>query len=162
MIHGLGDHKLYYVWISMKYRCYNKNHPSYHNYGGRGISVCDEWMKDVKTFYDFAIENGWKEGLEIDRINNDGNYEPSNIRFVSHRKNNLNTRKQKNNTSGYVGVYFDKARNKWQARLKIYRKEHNLGRFENKEDAVQARNQYIIDNNLKDDYKIQEIKKDNP
>ena len=80
--HGLKKHKLYSVWNSLKLRCYNKNHYAYSSYGARGIKVCEEWKRDFKCFYDWAIKNGYKEGLSIDRINNDGDYEPSNCRFV--------------------------------------------------------------------------------
>lgn len=80
--HGLSYHPLYKVWASMKQRCENPNSEFFQNYGGRGISVCELWSKDFKSYHDWCIENGWKKGLEIDRINNDGNYEPSNCRAV--------------------------------------------------------------------------------
>lgn len=55
----------------------------YYRYGGRGIKICQQWREDFKKFYDWSIENGWKEGLEIDRIDPDGDYEPSNCRYVT-------------------------------------------------------------------------------
>lgn len=80
--HGLRNHPLHETWTRMKGRCYNKKNEKYKDYGGRGIYVCEEWKKDFKSFYDWSIENGWQEGLTIDRRNNDGIYEPANCRWV--------------------------------------------------------------------------------
>jgi hypothetical protein len=90
--HGFNYHPLYAVLRSMKTRCYSPNCNAYHNYGGRGILICDEW-KDPATFCKWAIANGWKKGLSIDRINNDGNYEPNNCRFVTREINMRNSRR---------------------------------------------------------------------
>lgn len=90
--HGLSNEKLYFVWKAMIARCENEEHPNYKDYGGRGISVCEEWY-DVKNFIDWAKRNGYKEGLELDRIDNDGDYEPSNCRFTTRKKQNRNTRR---------------------------------------------------------------------
>ena len=76
----------------MKERCYNPNSKSYNRYGGRGIKVCKEWLDNYQAFEDWAIENGFEETLAIDRINNDGDYEPSNCRFVTLKENNQNRR----------------------------------------------------------------------
>ena len=92
--HGLHKHKLYAVWNSIKHRCLKPYSSVYQSYGGRGIGICDEWL-DFEAFYDWAIANGYQEGLQIDRIDNDGNYEPSNCRWVTH-KENCNNRKRKN------------------------------------------------------------------
>lgn len=90
--HGMSNTKLFAVWNSMKQRCLNQNSKSYKNYGGRGITVCQEWQEDFQTFYDWAMANGYQEGLEIDRIYVNGNYEPDNCRWVTSKKNNNNRR----------------------------------------------------------------------
>jgi len=75
--HGLSKHPLYIVWNSMKERCYDVTVDSYKNYGGRGIIICERWLYNFSNFYDDMIE-GYRKGLKIERVNNDGNYEPSN------------------------------------------------------------------------------------
>ncbi|MGL5648334.1 MAG: hypothetical protein ACRDDY_10815 [Clostridium sp.] len=85
--HNLSNHKLYKVYGHMKSRCYNKKDKLYYRYGGRGIKVCDVWLEDISVFYEWCLANGWEDGLQIDRINNDGNYEPNNVRFVTQTEN---------------------------------------------------------------------------
>ena len=97
--HGESKTRLYRVWKGMRERCQNPNHESYHNYGGRGISVCEEWEKDFLAFKSWAIENGYDENAKtgectLDRIDVDGNYCPNNCRFISaseQAKNKRNT-----------------------------------------------------------------------
>ena len=93
--HRLSSHPLYSIWSIMNSRCYNKNTYLHNCYGGRGITVCKEWRINPKAFIDWAIQNGYEKGLTIDRINNDGNYEPSNCRFISHAENCRNSRQTK-------------------------------------------------------------------
>jgi hypothetical protein len=81
--HGLTKHPLYVVWRNIKSRCLNQNVPAYRNYGGRGISISSAWKDDPTAFIRWALENGWTPEREIDRIDNDGNYEPPNCRCVS-------------------------------------------------------------------------------
>lgn len=90
----LSDCVLYHRWKGMKRRCYDKNFEQYKDYGGRGIFVCEEWLYSFRNFYDWAMSHGFSEELEIDRIDNDGNYEPDNCRWVTH-KVNANNRKRK-------------------------------------------------------------------
>jgi len=141
--HGLSHNKLYKVWRNMKTRCYNSNIRNYNNYGGRGIRVCIRWRDNPIIFYNWAISHGYKEGLQIDRIDNDGNYHPDNCRFVSREINNNNQREiRKNNTSGYKGVSFNKASNKYMAKLCINSKSIYLGLFNTAEEAAQAIGEY--------------------
>lgn len=91
--HGFTGKKIYAVYRSMIERCDKPSNSEYHNYGGRGITVCKEWREDRELFFKWALSHGYKEGLEIDRIDNDGNYEPSNCRWVTSKVNSNNMRK---------------------------------------------------------------------
>ena len=79
--HGLYHTKLHGVWNGMKQRCVNPKHNAYKNYGGRGITVCEEWQEFL-PFYKWCMDNGYKEGLTLDRVDNSKGYMPSNCRFV--------------------------------------------------------------------------------
>ena len=81
--HGQSDSRLYRIWQNMKNRCYNHNVDRYDRYGGRGITVCDEWRNNFQAFYDWAMINGYSDSLSIDRINIDGNYTPDNCRWIT-------------------------------------------------------------------------------
>lgn len=97
--HGLcvDNSRLYNIWHSMKQRCYYNKNTSYPNYGGRGIGMCDEWKNNFKSFYDWAIESGYQENAKrgqctIDRIDVNGNYEPSNCRWTTIKEQSRNKR----------------------------------------------------------------------
>ena len=147
--HGLVGTRIYSIWIDIKSRVFNSKSKSYNDYGGRGITLCDEWL-DVQNFYDWAILNGYEEnkGLSIDRIDNDGNYEPSNCRWVTQTIQSRNQRMQKNNKSGYKGVCFKKDKNKYAAQICVNNKNKGLGHFLTAVEAGIAYNNYIIENNL--------------
>lgn len=82
-----GKHpSFYHTWMNMKARCLNTKHPKYHRYGGRGITIFEDWLS-IKKFAEWAKANGWKEGLSLDRIDNNGNYCPENCRWVSQSEN---------------------------------------------------------------------------
>jgi hypothetical protein len=91
LTHSKSNTKLYYVWASMKQRCFNKNNASYHNYGGRGIVVCDDWL-NFEPFYEWAMANGYKEGLTIERKDVNSNYESDNCTWIPKSEQALNTR----------------------------------------------------------------------
>lgn len=93
-LNGLSKHPLYGTWWSMKERCYSAKHPSYDNYGGRGIKISSEWFDDFISFYDWAIKNGYKEGLSIDRIDNDGDYSPRNCQWITIAENTAKANKE--------------------------------------------------------------------
>lgn len=81
--HGLSKHNLYRVWYNMKSRCYKTKDINFHSYGGRGITVCKEWRNSLPVFYNWAIKNGYKQGLQLDRIDVNKGYTPDNCRFVT-------------------------------------------------------------------------------
>lgn len=91
-LHGETNSRLYNTWRSIKKRCLLPKAQGYKNYGGRGIEVCEEWKNSYLAFRDWALNNGYKEDLEIDRINVNGNYEPNNCRFVNNKQQANNRR----------------------------------------------------------------------
>lgn len=90
--HRMTNSRLYNIWHKMKERCYNENHVHYNNYGGRGITVCEEWKTNFQSFYEWAIKNGYSENLTLDRINTDKNYCPENCRWATALEQQNNTR----------------------------------------------------------------------
>ena len=88
--HGLTRHPLYSIWKAIKSRCGNKKDKDYSRYGGRGIFICEEFRNDFMCFFEHVMSSGWREGLQIDRIDNDKGYEPGNLRFVTSKENNRN------------------------------------------------------------------------
>lgn len=85
--HGKRYERLYSIYCDMKKRCYNKRCNGYKYYGGKGITICEEWLENFNSFYKWAIENGYDEELTIDRIDSSGNYEPVNCRWITRSEN---------------------------------------------------------------------------
>jgi hypothetical protein len=108
--HGMASSRLYSVWNGMVQRCTNPNNRKYSDYGGRGITVDPSWL-DFITFSDFAMRNGYTDSLCLDRINNDGPYQPGNVRFVSVAENNRNRRNS---------VKLDKVASHQYGKLRVY------------------------------------------
>lgn len=104
--HGLWGSKVYKCWDNMRSRCYNKNMTEYDCYGGRGIRVCDEWKNNFQTFYDYVskLPHFGEKGYSIDRINNDGNYEPSNVRWATAKEQANNQQRTRKRLKDY-GLY---------------------------------------------------------
>ena len=86
------DNRLYRLWLGIKYRCYHKKFEKYKYYGGRGIKVCDEWLNSFESFENWAQQNGYNDNLTIDRIDVNGNYEPSNCRWTTQEVQQNNKR----------------------------------------------------------------------
>lgn len=96
--HGLSNTKIYKVYLSMLNRCYKKYDEFYPDYGGRGITVCKEWREDFTSFYDWAMANGYRDDLTIDRIDNDKGYSPDNCRWATCKEQSCNKNSNKNLT----------------------------------------------------------------
>lgn len=135
--HGLRKHPLYPTWCAMKARCSNPNHEDYHNYGGRGITVCDRWINSFENFYEDMGER--PEGMSLDRIDVNGNYCKDNCRWASKSVQTFNQRTLLTNTSGRTGVTYRKETDKWRAIITYNKHRFNLGTFETFEEAVAAR-----------------------
>lgn len=132
-------HPLYCRYKSMKARCYNANNKSYSHYGGRGIKVCDQWQ-GIDGFTHFVEDMGTPHtNASLDRIDVNGNYSPENCRWATSEVQSLNRTKQKNNTTGVVGVYFRKDTGKWRSMIGVGGTLIKLGTFATKRDAVSAR-----------------------
>lgn len=115
-IHKLTNHPLYGIWINMRRRCHDAKSDNYYRYGARGIHVCDKWFADFKAFYDWSMENGYKKGLTIDRIDNDKGYSPDNCRWVDYKTQARN--KRNNHLLTYGGV--TKTLQEWSYEYKIH------------------------------------------
>lgn len=145
--HGLGNHRLYHIWTSIVDRTSNHNNKQYKDYGGRGVTLCEEW-KDVTVFIT-DMEPTYREGLTIDRKDNDLGYSKTNCRWATRSTQQCNSRDiRANNTSGYKGIVWQESRKKWAAQIGINRKVIGLGRFNTIQEAITRRNEYIIENNL--------------
>lgn len=137
--HGLSGHPLYSVWVDMKSRCSNNKCKRYKDYGGKGISVCDAWSESFEAFYKDVV-HGYEKGLQLDRIDNDGDYTPSNVRWVTPQQNLMNRGGSRHSTSMYKGVSWHVGASKWVAQIRFNGKTKHLGCFLDELEAAQAYN----------------------
>lgn len=134
---------IYLMWNGMLSRCFSVKNKNYKNYGARGITVCEEW-KDIHKFVEWVLNNGYNEGLTLDRIDNNGNYQPDNCKFSSYNEQNSNKR---NNRKG-IGIRLDKSRGTYIARLVVKGKRVLEKRCKTYEEALQVRKDAEIKHNI--------------
>ena len=146
--HGLTYHNFYGTWACMVKRCSKPKREDYKYYGARGITVCEEWL-DVSNFVawcDITFPN--IEGYTLDRIDVNKGYSPENCRWADASTQVINQRMRRTNTSGYVGINWVESKLKWVSKISVAKKTIWLGEYKTIEEAVQARDNYIIENKL--------------
>ena len=136
--HGKSKSSVYIAWTGILDRCTNPNIHSFSHYGGRNITVCDRWKESFENFYEDMGEKP-SPNHSIDRIDVNGNYEPSNCRWANKKDQAINQRIRKDNTSGIRGVTWDKSRNMWSATIGNNNKLIRIGHFNDLSDAITAR-----------------------
>ena len=138
--HGYKGTDVYRLWGQIVTRCENQNAKSYRWYGARGITMDDTWRSDPKSFCDWAIAHGYKAGLEIDRIDVDGNYTPNNCQFVTHKENCAPNKRRlrATNKTGERNICSSK-HGKFEAYAYINGKQKYIGAYRTLADAVKAR-----------------------
>ena len=151
--HGLCPHPLYKTWSQLKVYYRNRRHND-----TTDVNMCSDWYNNFLSFYTWAIEQGWHPGLRIALIDSSKQCSPRNCKIGTVRDKALSFKgTRKDNTSGYRGVYSVNG-NRWYARLGYKNKIIRIGGHESIEDAVRARNKYIMEHGLEKEYEIQEIK----
>ena len=147
--HNDSKTRLYNIWCSMIDRVENKKSTSYEDYGGRGITICEEWRNNYPSFKKWALQNGYSNSLKIDRIDNDLGYFPNNCRWATQTIQSRNTRRLRStNTSGYRGVSWHKKQQKFNSRITVNSIIISLGSYCSDIEAAKAYDKYVIDNNL--------------
>jgi len=146
--HTITIPRIYNIWNLMRSRCYNIKNPSYSGYGKRGITIHKGWLSDYSSFEKWALKNGYEASLSIDRKENDGNYDPSNCRWVKQDIQSQNTRLLRaTNSSGFRGV-FHKGQCKFVARINYLDERVFLGYFDDPRDGAIAYDNFVVLNKL--------------
>ena len=139
--------RMLHILHGMRQRCFKATHVYYRYYGGRGITICQEWLDSPARFVAWGINNGYADGLQIDRINNDGNYEPGNCRWVT-ASVNQNNRRMPPKSSKFKGVWkqsvLTRRGKKWRAGIRIGGKTIGLGTFATEQEAAMAYDEYAV------------------
>ena len=145
--HNLSNHRLYQIWCNMIQRCTNPKDTFYKNYGERSIKVSNEWL-DISNFINDMYPS-YKEGLSMDRIDNNKGYSKDNCRWATRNIQSRNTRVlMSSNKSGYRGVHWCKVDKKWISQITVDSKKIYIGSFDTAINGAVAYDKYIIDNNL--------------
>lgn len=105
--HGMSNTRLYRIWRNMKSRCHCPNASKYYLYGGKGIEVCQEWSESFINFYQWAMQNGYKENLTIDRINSNKGYFPDNCKWATYKEQNSHLNYNGNNPFNCVFIEYN-------------------------------------------------------
>lgn len=152
--HGLSRSRIYGIFHQMKKRCYNPKSPDYINYGGKGVTICSEWLDDFIEFNDWSMKNGYNKSLTIDRKNPKKGYSPDNCRWVNLTIQSRNRDKIKNSSSKYIGVSYWKKSKKFISAISRNGKRVFIKSFNNEIDAAKARDKFIISNKWTDEYQL--------
>lgn len=137
--HGGSRTRLHQIWSHMKTRCFCPTVKPFEYYGARGITVCNQWADSFEAFRDWALANGYRDDLELDRKDTNGNYEPSNCRWATRTQQMQNTRKRCNaKTSKFKGVSLHSQNKRWVAQIGRKGKVSYIGSFDTEIEAARA------------------------
>lgn len=152
--HGWSGTLLYQIWKDMRQRCMNPHHRKFQDYGGRGVSICQEWA-EPQNFIGWALSNGYNDDLTLDRKDNSKGYSPGNCRWANQSQQMRNTRRKGGKTSGFIGVRANSG--KWQAYTVVNYTFIHLGNFDDpfsagwvRDDFVSQLDRHVTTNNLTD------------
>lgn len=135
--HGKSSSQVYNIWTLMVQRCTNEKCNGYENYGGRGVTVCQQWLESFEKFYEDMGDK--PDGYSLDRIDNEKGYSKNNCKWSTRHEQSINTRKYKSNSSGRTGVYLNKSNGMWFSQIQSHGVSYRSKDFPKFEDAVAAR-----------------------
>lgn len=143
-VHGKYKERIHKEWRGMLHRCKNPSASHYENYGGRGITVCEEWKGTggFINFYNWSMENGYADNLTLDRKDNDKGYSPDNCRWITHMENCHNRGARKDSQTGYAGIQIRELKTgaiKYRVGITVNYKRINLGHYDTLEEAISVR-----------------------